>query len=219
MRQICFIGASTTEGMGDEDGLGWPGRLWRAHQGSLDAFVAYNLGIRGQTLNQIRKRARAECEARLLQSMGPLVVLGTGANDLSRFADGDYQGRLRTPFAALERNFRALVGDLSDIAQLLVIGPAPINEAKMPFRLANQMQFDFRNEDIETGSLLYRDICAELSIPFFDLYSALVVDPIYGAALANGDGLHPDGSGYQVCADVIGGWPLWKKAIHEGWAR
>ncbi|PLW78406.1 GDSL-type esterase/lipase family protein [Cohaesibacter celericrescens] len=219
MRRVCFVGASTTEGMGDEAGLGWPGRLWQAHRGKVTEFVPYNLGVRGQTMHQIKKRAREECNARLLQSMGPLIVLGTGANDLSRFADGDYDGKLRTPRGGLARTFRALVGELKELAPILVVGPAPIDEAQMPYRLTKQMQFDFRNEDIDAGSVLYADICRDLDVPFFNLYAALADSPVYRRALAEGDGLHPTGIGYQRCVEILEDWIAWKKAIGEGWVR
>ena len=219
MRRICFVGASTTEGMGDESGLGWPGRLWQVNQGTNDAFVAYNLGVRGQTMHQIKKRARTECDARLLPAMGPLIVLGTGANDLSRFAEGDYAGKLRTPQSSLLKTFRALVEDLTSLAPVLVIGPPVIDEAQMPFRMANQMQFDFRNDDIEAGTLLYADICRELGVPFYNLFEALRDSPVYRRALSEGDGLHPTGLGYQHCADLIQTWSGWQKALHDGWAR
>ena len=219
MRRICFIGASTTEGMGDEAGLGWPGRLWQSHRGRLTEFVPYNLGVRGQTMHQIRKRVRSECDARLLQSMGPLIILATGANDLSRFADGDYVGKLRTPRKGLLRTFQTLVEELRDLAPLLVIGPPPIDEAQMPYQMANGLRFDFRNDDLEAGTLLYRDICRELDVPFFNLHKALSDSPTYRRALSEGDGLHPTGMGYQTCADIIEAWSGWQKALNEGWQR
>ncbi len=205
--------------MGDEAGLGWPGRLWRSHRDTLNAFVLYNLGIRGQTLGQIRKRARAECEPRLQGTMGPLIVLGTGANDLSRFIDGDYRGKMRTPYRALDRNFRMLIDNLTDLAPVMVVGPAPVDEARVRLHPANQMMFEFRNEDIETGSLLYRDICDDLQIPYFDLYTALVDNADYLSALAEGDGLHPTGAGYQAVADAVANWVGWQKTLSEGWVK
>ena len=219
MRRICFVGASTTEGMGDETGLGWPGRLCQAYQGGLSAFVAYNLGVRGQTMHQIRKRARAECDARLLQSVGPLIVLGTGANDLSRFADGDYKGQPRTPRGGLARSFRALVEELRELAPVLVVGPPPIDEAQMPYRMASGLDFDFRNDDIAAGSTLYAEICRELKLPYCDLYGMLENNPVYSRALSQGDGLHPTGIGYQAISEVIEQWGPWCKAMSEGWAK
>lgn len=218
MRRICFIGASTTEGMGDESGLGWPGRLWRMHQDDISAFASYNLGVRGQTMHQIKNRAAAECKARLPRAMGPLIVLGTGANDLSRFADGDYKDKPRTPRRGLERTFQALVEELSEIAPTLVIGPPPIDETQMPYRMADGMRFDFRNVDCAEGTELYADICGELEIPFFDLFGAMLGDADYQSALKLGDGLHPTGKGYQACAYAINQWGAWRKALTEGWA-
>ncbi len=219
MRRICFVGASHTEGMGDEAGLGWPGRLWQAYQGSVQEFVPYNLGIRGQTLSQVKKRARSECNARLIQSMGPLILIGTGANDLSRFADGDYKGQFRTPRRSLLRSLETLIDELSEMAPVLVIGPPPVDEAQMPYQMTNGVRFDFSNEDIEAGSLLYQDQCREQDVPFLNLFEQLKDSPGYRRALQEGDGLHPTGHGYQLCADAIDQWFPWQRSLSEGWAK
>ena len=220
MRRICFVGASNIEGMGDEAGLGWPGRLWQAHQGTDTEFVAYNLGIRGQTMSQFKRRARNECELRFKRTMGPLIVLGTGANDLSRFAEGEYAGKMRTPRKSLLRNFQDLIVDLQAVAPVLVIGPPVIDADQMPYKVNRHPSLDFRNEDIEAVSLLYRDICRELDVPFFNLHRALRESPTYRRALKEGaDGLHPTGLGYQTIADQVASWAAWQKAINEGWVK
>lgn len=218
MRRICFVGASTTEGMGDESGLGWPGRLWQLHFGQLSEFTAYNLGVRGQTMHQIKGRAARECKARLPRGLGPVIVLGTGANDLSRFADGDYKGKSRTPRAGLQRTFSALLDELSEIAPVLVVGPPPIDEAQMPYRMANNLRFDFRNVDCAEGTEIFASICKEKDIPFFDLFGAMIGDEDYQSALKEGDGLHPTGKGYASCARAINDWGAWQKILREGWA-
>ncbi len=219
MRRICFVGASNIEGMGDETALGWPGRLWQAHQGKDSEFVAYNLGIRGQTMSQFKKRARQECEPRFQRTMGPIIVLGTGANDLSRFAEGEYAGKPRTPQASLLQNFRALIEDLSTIATLLVIGPPVIDGDRMPYKMHRHPSLDFRNEDIAAASLLYRDICKDNDVAFFNLYEALSQSSVYRRSLSEGeDGLHPTGMGYQVIADQVGAWGAWQAALGKGWA-
>lgn len=219
MRRICFVGASHTEGMGDEAGLGWPGRLCQAQRDTGDAFVAYNLGVRGQTLNQVRKRARGECNARLLQAMGPLILIGTGANDLSRFSDGDYKGQFRTPRGGLLRTLETLIAELQEMAPVLVVGPGPVDEAQMPYQMASGLRFDFSNDDIAAGNALYQDKCRDMDVPFFNLYEALKDSPGYRRALREGDGLHPTGHGYQLCAEAIGQWTGWKRAMREGWAK
>ena len=219
MRRICFVGASNIEGMGDEAGLGWPGRLWQAHQGTENEFVAYNLGIRGQTISQFKRRARAECILRFQRTMGPLIVLGTGANDLSRYAEGDYAGKSRTPRSNLLRTFRDLILDLGTVAPILVIGPPVIDETHMPYKMEKHPSLDFRNEDVAAVSLLYQEICMELDVPFFNLHEALCSSPVYRRALTEGaDGLHPTGMGYQAIADLVGAWGAWQKALGEGWA-
>nr|WP_321455004.1 GDSL-type esterase/lipase family protein [uncultured Cohaesibacter sp.] len=214
MRRVCFVGASNIEGMGDEDGLGWPLRLWQKYKGTDNEFVCYNLGIRGQTMNQFLKRAEHECEQRFHRTSHPIIVLGTGANDLSRFAEGEFAGKPRTPQTSLLRTFRALLSELSSIATLLVIGPPVIDADRMPFKMAKLPTLDFRNEDIETFSQIYQDICCEANIPFFNLYAALSQNQLYGRSLKAGvDGLHPTGLGYQEIAEHIRAWDAWRQTI------
>ena len=214
MRRVCFVGASNVEGMGDEDGLGWPLRLWQAYRGSDSEFVCYNLGIRGQTMNQFLKRAQQECEQRFHRTSRPLIVLGTGANDLSRFAEGELAGKPRTTQTSLLRTFRTLISELNTIATLLVIGPPVIDADRMPFKMAKLPTLDFRNEDIETVSQIYQDICREANIPFLNLYEAISQNQLYGRSLKEGaDGLHPTGDGYQVIAEHVRAWDAWQKMI------
>ena len=209
MKRVCFLGASTLEGLGDEDGLGWPGRLARLSRAAGQPIVAYNLGIHGQTLKQIAGRAVPECRPRLAPPDEGLIVLGTGANDLARVG-----GTPRTPRRRLLADFGALLESLSALAPLLVVGPFPICEARMPYLSQKSgLEFDFRNEDIAAVAADYGAIAGECEVPFLDLYPALLKDPRYLPALERGDGLHGDGSAYQVVADLVFGWTAWQRAV------
>ena len=208
MKRVCFVGASTVEGMGDEQGLGWPGRLALLMSAEGRPIVPYNLGVRGQTLKQIAARAQAECQVRLVAPGEGMIVLGTGANDLARIESG----LPRTPRRRVLADFAALVEVLSQLAPLLVVGPFPVAEAKMPFYSAvSGMSFDFRNEDIREAAEGYGEVCAERQVPFLDLYSNLASGGSYIQGLENSDGLHSDGQGYQAVARLLLQWPAWRE--------
>jgi lysophospholipase L1-like esterase len=209
MKRVCFIGASTVEGQGDETGLGWAGRLAVMSREAGHLFAAYNLGIRGQTLRQIGERALAECGARIQDRDRDLIVLGTGMNDLARIGTGAF----RTPRRRVLEDLSVLVGGLGKLAAVIVVGPFPVCEAGMPFRSElSGMTFDFRNADIEEATRSYTEICAEQRVPFLDLFPALSDDPGYQAGLAANDGLHSDAAGYQAIADLIQKSGPWQKA-------
>ncbi|WP_282607358.1 GDSL-type esterase/lipase family protein [Pelagibius sp. Alg239-R121] len=211
MKRVCFIGASTVEGMGDETGLGWPGRLAALEREAGNNLVAYNLGVRGQTLREIGVRAVAECSARIQDRKTDLIVLGTGMNDLARIGTGAF----RTPQRRTLEDFTSLVEGLADLAPLLVVGPFPVCEAKMPFlSTVSGMKFDFRNSDIDEATWSYTKICSERGVPYLDLFRTLVNEPDYMDGLEANDGLHSNGEGYQVIAKGISKWEAWQWERH-----
>ncbi len=207
MKRVCFVGASTVEGLGDESGLGWPGRLAKLEREAGRAFVPYNLGVRGQTLREISARAKAECAVRIQDSERDLIVLGTGMNDLARIGTGAF----RTPQRRTLADFTQLLEELAAQATLLVVGPFPIVEAKMPFHSAvSGMKFDFKNRDIEEAAKNYAEICAARQISYLNLFPTLLTEPTYTCGLEACDGLHSNGAGYQSIADFIAAWEIWQ---------
>jgi lysophospholipase L1-like esterase len=203
MKRICFVGASTTEGMGDETGAGWPGRLTEPHRATI---VPYNLGVRGQLLAEIRARAKAECAARLIEPEESSIVFCSGMNDIAH-----HNGLPRTPARRARETYDGLLKDLKTVAPLIVVGPFPVYSEKMPYRSqVTGLEFDFRNEDIEEMDRAYQAIAAENRIPYLSVFPHLMATEEYAASLAAGDGLHPTGTGYQQIADMITDWTSWQ---------
>ncbi|MEH6547573.1 MAG: GDSL-type esterase/lipase family protein [Sneathiella sp.] len=206
MKRICFVGASTTEGMGDETGQGWPGRLSAPLR---DKIAPYNLGISGQLLGEIRLRAAAECAARIVDSDQGGIVFCSGMNDIAR-----HQGLSRTPIRRVIQSFETLLNDLEAIAPLIVMGPFPVYTPKMPYQSeVSGLELDFRNEDIEETNTIYQGLCETHSVPYLSIFPDLMDSDLYGHSLKEGDGLHPGGDGYQLVAEKIADWPAWKTLI------
>ncbi|MGA7119410.1 MAG: GDSL-type esterase/lipase family protein [Polyangiaceae bacterium] len=79
--RICFFGDSFVNGTGDDDGLGWVGRVVaRARQGGRDV-TAYNLGIRRDTSADVAARWMREARPRLPHEHDGRLVFSFGAND------------------------------------------------------------------------------------------------------------------------------------------
>ena len=57
--RICFIGDSLVLGTGDEEFLGWPGRVIQRELQAGHDLTLYNTGIRGDTTTKIEARWRA----------------------------------------------------------------------------------------------------------------------------------------------------------------
>lgn len=207
MKRICFVGASTVEGLGDEAGLGWPGRLAVMAREAGTPFVLCNLGVRGQTLREIGARAAAECQARIQDPANDRIVLGTGMNDLARIGTGAF----RTPQRRTLKDFTNLIEELAALAGLLVVGPFPVCETKMPFHSAvSGMNFNFKNRDIEEAAANYAEICAARQVPYLNLFADLSVNRDYISGLEANDGLHSDAAGYQAVAENISKWADWQ---------
>jgi acyl-CoA thioesterase-1 len=206
MKRICFVGASTTEGMGDETGQGWPGRLSASVR---DKIVPYNLGVRGQLLAEIGLRASAECTVRIPDSNDGGIVFCSGMNDIARV-----QGIPRTPSRRVLNSFDLLLEGLQAIAPLIVVGPLPVCKAKMPYHSeVSGLDLDFRNDDIEKIDAVYAERCQEYSVPYLSVFSPLGESSVYNRSLEEGDGLHPGGAGYEVLARKIAEWPAWNTLI------
>jgi len=205
MRRICFIGASTVEGLGDETGQGWTGRLTAANRNLGTPFVPFYLGVRGQTLNQIAERAQQECKVRITDKKNDIIVLGTGVNDIAR-VDGDPRAKPEDVMST----FVQLVNALNDLSKLFVVGPFPVYEPKMPFySTVSDLNLDFQNNDIREISKAYNEICESKAIPYLNLFEDLSKNDDYQNGLKLGDGLHSNAAGYQAVADLVENWTAW----------
>lgn len=208
MKRICLVGASTVEGMGDSSRKGWGGRLIRSE---TDQVVLYNLGIRGQTLEQISARAVPECKARIPEFSQGGIVLCCGVNDLARLADGSPRTTQEATLAILE----ILIAELRAVAPLIVTGPFPVAEEKMPFySAASGTTLHFRNEDIARADRIFDGFFADRDVPYLGLFSSLLGSEVYQIGLVKNDGLHPDSEGYQVIADRVTSWSAWRDLIN-----
>jgi acyl-CoA thioesterase-1 len=80
-RRVLFFGDSLVAGAGDPTAQGWVGRVAGASFGLGLPLTAYNLGVRGETSEQVAARWRAEALPRLAAGSDARVVLSFGAND------------------------------------------------------------------------------------------------------------------------------------------
>ena len=87
--RICFFGDSFANGTGDDDCLGWVGRLCAAARRSGCDVTAYNLGIRRDTSGDIANRWQSEGAARLPDQYDGRLVFAFGTNDCVTHEDGD----------------------------------------------------------------------------------------------------------------------------------
>jgi lysophospholipase L1-like esterase len=206
MKRICFIGASTVEGLGDETGQGWVGRLTAARRNQGKPYIPFYLGVRGQTLQQIADRAHQECKVRITSKSNDLIVLGTGVNDIARV-----DSKPRTKSEDVLNTFAQLIDTLTGLSKLIVVGPFPVHEPKMPFYSSvTDLNLCFQNNDIREISKAYGEKCESKGIPYLNLFGDLLICDDYQKGLKLGDGLHSNSDGYHAVADLVENWSPWK---------
>jgi acyl-CoA thioesterase I len=196
---VLFFGDSLTLGVGDLTGLGWVGRVVTAcHERGL-AMTAYNLGVRGDTSAHVTLRLASEALPRIAVSADCRIVLCTGINDTTV-----EEGRQRL---STEETLAAYARSLEHAACLempsLVLGLIPVSESSHRRRVASL-------------SRRLEVLCAKTEVPYLSAFTRLQRSTEWAKALADGDGAHPTGHGYQLLADTAldAGLLGWFEAIH-----
>jgi acyl-CoA thioesterase I len=199
-RYLMFFGDSHTVGVGDEEGLGWTGRLVAAALQEGIPTTSYNLGVGGETSADVASRWRAEARPRLPRASAegdPRVVLAFGVNDVA-LEDRDRRCTQEQSLLSLEE---VLLGAQALGLRRFVVGPAAVDD-------------DATNDRIVELSYAYRMLCARHRVPFVPLVDDLRDSEIWRRSIAAGDGAHPGADGYAEIARLIlaAGWLDWLRS-------
>jgi acyl-CoA thioesterase-1 len=204
--RICFVGDSITAGTGDDDCLGWLGRICAAGRARGHDISPYNLGIRGDTSAMIASRWRAECEARLPAIHPGALVFSFGINDTAREADGMLRVALDDSVAIARR----ILAEAKGWKPTLMIGPTPILRDSLTLALNPGQPRELQDARIAATTKAYDTVCSEIGVPYLDLFTPLSADARFRKAMAAGDGVHPTADGYAAMAQLVGTWPAWR---------
>ncbi len=190
--RICFMGDSFVNGTGDPTFFGWAGRLCVSAQRQGHEITYYNLGSRGHTSRQIAARWQAEVTARLPEGVDGRIVFSFGANDVIL-----ENGAPRVPLAETLQNTRSMLAAAQQLFPTLLIGPPPLLEDDVNQRLASLSQ-------------QLAPVCAELHVPYLQVFPALQRTHIWGTEVAANDGAHPRADGYALLAGLVEEWASWQ---------
>lgn len=192
---ICFFGDSFVNGTGDDECLGWTGRLCSAARKSGHDVTCYNLGVRRDTSADIRARWRHEAEARLPLGRDGRLVFSFGANDGT---PGDDVGGARVSHARALANAEAILTEARQWRPTLMVGPVPVGDDPAADRRIAALSADL-------GAL-----CGRLAIPYLAVFATLAASEPWTREAAANDGSHPNAAGYAVLAQAVANWDGWR---------
>ena len=202
--KVVALGDSLIYGYGDFVGGGWVERLrrkWMSPQG--EGHVLYNLGVRGDRVNQVAIRLEQEfnCRGELRNRVPDLILLSVGLNDSARV--GKPTGRLFTDLDSFRQHADYLLDVAQNLCPVMFIGMTPVDESKMPFvdcLYYNHLdQYRFKEATLQA--------CQQRNIPYLDIFDLWLSRGTHWIETQLGeDGLHPNVTGYQTLFSDIMSW-------------
>jgi acyl-CoA thioesterase I len=191
--RICFIGDSFVNGTGDDDCLGWAGRLCsEARQRGRDVTY-YNLGIRRDTSADIAARWETEATARLPPGHDGRLVFSFGVNDCVL----EIPERSRVLADESVSNACAILSRARARYPILMIGPPCTGEAALDQRI------EYVSERIAT-------VCEDFAVSFLSVWPILEGNEVWLEEARQGDGVHPNRGGYLLMYNAILSWQPWR---------
>lgn len=210
-QKVVVMGDSLVYGYGDPEGGGWVERLRRLSMapGSTGA-VFYNLGVRGDRVDQVRDRLSQEFRYRgeIRNRVPDLLMLSVGTNDSARV--GRPLGRNYTEFEDFEQSLADLLHQAHQLCPVLFVGMAPVNEAAMPF---SEVLYYSQREQWRYKEAT-RLACSSHNIPYLDVMDLwLSRGEAWCRAQLSDDGLHPNVQGYRALLQDILTWDAFQAAV------
>lgn len=207
--KIIAVGDSIIYGFGDPVGGGWIERLRRSWMiPSSLGHALYNLGVRGDGVQQVSTRLESEFRLRgeLRNRVPDLLILSVGTNDSARLSRRD--GRNFTDFDLFCTGVDRLLDQAVQLCPVLFVGMVPVDESKMPFLdcLYYNHADQFRYKEAT------RLACESRQIPYLDVFSHWQSQGHQWCSDRRiEDGLHPNVVGYEALLDQVLDW----QAFHE----
>lgn len=202
--RIVALGDSLVYGYGDPEGGGWVERLRRSWMDpSQPGHALYNLGIRGDGVNQVLQRLDGEfCNrGELRNKMPDRILLSVGLNDSARLGKPD--GRNLTEINAFQAALEALLDKAQQYCPVCFVGMVPTDPAKMPFLdcLYYTSLDQYRYKEVT------RLACDRRNIPYLDLFDRwLSRGEAWWKPRLSSDGLHPNSLGYEAILQDVQSW-------------
>lgn len=202
---IVALGDSLTRGTGDETGKGYVGDLVdEIKKKTKKSVQLLNLGINGQTSDQLRQQVQQIEVQRQLQ-MADVIMLTIGGNDLFRGGQGlaDYQSK---DIAVIEKkyldNLQFIFQQIrknNKSANVFFIGLynpfMDLSQGKEMAKVIRHWNYDSAEVSATFNQIVF--------VPTFDLFELKVNDYLYA------DKFHPNTKGYRLIAERVASLLTW----------
>ena len=160
-------------------------------------YSVYNLGISGDSTDDLLKRFEFETKQRLHKEDEIIFIFAIGIND-SQFicSKNDFS----VPANKFQKNIEQLVRLSKKVSlKTVFIGLTPVDERKtMPIPWSTDKSYE--NEYIKKYDDIIKSICQENNIYFIDIFSEF--NKLNYEKLLE-DGLHPNSEGHKKIFEII----------------
>ena len=207
MARILVFGDSIAFGNWDEQG-GWVDRLKSFYfkeclNNSDYYYMVYNIGVSGDTSNELLERFEFEIEHRLWEREETgekeeiIIILSMGKNDAAFI-------KSRKSFSIPINDFTVNIKQLLIIAKkysakIIFVGPALVDEAKTIPTIWDS-NIEYSNKDIEKYNKAIELACKEKKIHFINMHEEFrKLD--YKKLLE--DGVHPNSAGHKKIFEIV----------------
>ena len=192
MNKVLIFGDSIVFGRGVKKNQSWPSLLiHRFDQIDNKDTIIFNLGVPGETSDNLRRRFDLECSVRIKpqdNSQMTTIIVAIGLNDAKSF---DQPQNYQTKLSFFEQNLIEIIKLGQKYTQnIILIGCTKVDEKKTRF---NQIFFLNRNIRIFNKSIKKIALNNRLQyVPIFEEWSSADIQ-----SLLTNDGIHPNEKGHK----------------------
>lgn len=181
-KRLLVFGTSITHGSCDHERGGWVERL-RIFLYNNSDFSVYNLGVSGDTSNDILNRFDVEAGARFPE----IIIFDMGLNDSA------FRKSLDSNFISLEQykeNLSRLYKKSKKLADKVIFVGITMTNEKLLLPAPWATDFYYYNKNAEEYNNVIKEFCEKNDIHFVDIFSILDLSDY-------SDGLHPNAEGHE----------------------
>ena len=187
-KRICIFGDSIVWGANDNELWGWSNRLmlWAA-ENSIDISV-YNLGVSGDSTNNLKKRFVNDCEAR----EPDIIIVSIGINDSAYLHEPD---KMNVSLADFENNIQFFIDEGKKFTKYILFLSTIKPKEEITTPIPWETSFFHTVENAKLYSKTIKDVASNNNYHYIDIFD-MIVNYLE-------DGIHPNANGHQKIFEKV----------------